>query len=243
MILKDPTGGEAEAVCVLVIDRTSSADDPRSAEKFERVAEATVDGCQEKDAAMSVYYFDQAGGGLQLVNDEPFALYPPAGRSPTKQDAQVERAVADAKAELDDVFSQPAGDSQRSNVLAAYQAAAANLQQLADSEDVSEAYLVMLTDGMQLAPDITVEALSDPDSDVGPLVRRARDFGLIPEVEDVDVTFVGVRTGDTGDPDDQFEPFFEAKVQEFWTQVTEAGGSELCDKAYVPEATRLPVSC
>jgi hypothetical protein len=234
VLSQDVTGGNPSAACVLVIDRTVSAGSEDVVENYHDLADRAVDGCQEEDAELSIYYFDQASANLVQVGDAAYKLFPPQSRSRTKQKVAVDKVVDEAHGDLDAVFDSTAAAEHRSDVLAAVSQAASALNATADDEGLSDRYLVVLTDGIQLSPDVSVEAFDGPSAPVDPLVESAAEVGEIPELEGVSVTMLGVRSGvaDSGDP---LFAYFEEKVEQFWRGVVTQGGGEMCQYAQTSE--------
>lgn len=225
------TGEQQQAVCALVIDRTGSSDDRKTVDAYLQAGRATVSGCRDRNALLSIYYFDQSSPKLMLAQAdgsdkaEAFELWLPTGRKKSKQETQLENSMEDALATIEAVFAEPSGSDRGSDILTALDAAADNLRNQAARDGVDEAYLVILTDGIQLSTDVSVEVFTDESVEVTPLIDRARAVGLIPVgLADTQVSFVGVRSGEVN-ADGQLPQWLEAKVETFWRDlVTEAGG-------------------
>jgi hypothetical protein len=238
------TGENQEAVCALLIDRTASFQDATIEARRRSMAANAVDGCRERKARMTVSYFDQASQKLVVLEDKDgttlFDLWLPEGRKSSVQERELEGTLERARAVAESAFDRPTGDSRGSDIITAMRAAATDLNSRARQDGVNERFLIVLTDGLQTSSGLTVQDLATPEAPVEPLVAKASELGLIPQLDGVYVNLVGVRTGVTADGS-QLEQFFEAKVQEFWEAVVTAGGGSLC--LYEPDASRIPVDC
>lgn len=235
------TGEEQQAACVLVIDRTGSSDDDVTVDRYRQLANRSITGCREQQARMSIYYFDQATQKLVLVDGTTFDLWLPKGRKDSQQNSELDETIESAQEAAASVFDSTTGDSRGSDILTAVNAAAENLSNQASADGVDERYLIVLTDGIQLSSDVTVETFSDESVEVSTLVDRARDVGLIPErLEGAQVSFVGVRSG-AAETGDQLPEWFEEKVESFWRTIIGEGGGSMC--TYVVDSQVLPVSC
>lgn len=235
------TGGKQQAVCALVVDRTSSSDGSATVDSYRRQAMGALAGCRERQARTRVYFFDQANQKLQEAAGSPFDLWLPKGRKESAQENELEDTVESAQAAVAAVFDRPAGDARGSDILTAIDAAGTALASQAIDDGVDERYLVVITDGIQLSSDVTVEQLATEDADVTPLIERARAIDLIPEeLNGAQVSFVGVRGG-LGPAGEQLPQWFEAKVEDFWQAVVQEAGAKMC--AYGSLAANLPARC
>jgi len=73
------------------------------------------------------------------------------------------------------------------------------------------------------------------------LVDRAAELDLIPtQLDGAQVSFVGVRSGQSSDGE-QVPQWFEAKVEDFWRAIVDEAGGSMC--TYVVDSQVLPVSC
>jgi hypothetical protein len=239
---RTPAKGEDQAaVCVLVVDRTGSSNDQLTVDRYHELATKSVDGCRMLRARMSVYFFDQASQKLVLVNDTAFELWQPKGRKQAAQERKVEKTVEEAKQAVVSVFDRPPGGDRGSDILTAMNEAAKNLKNQASADSVEQRFLIMLSDGIQLSSDITVEAFTDDSVPVQPLLDRAEQINLIPTALDgAEVSFVGVRSGEA-DQGDQLPQWFEGKIEQFWQGIVAAGGGKMC--TYVVDSQVLPVNC
>lgn len=236
---QDSSGGDQQAVCGLVIDRTGSASAETTREQYEQMATATVDGCREYDARLSVYHFDQAR--QKLILDDTFELWLPPGTKDAVQRDELEETTENARAAVSRVFDEESGDARSSDILTAMGEAADDVASQARRDGVDERYLVLVTDGIQISSDISVEDLGDEQADVEPLVTRARDLGLVsPGIEGTQFSFVGVRSGVSSDGAELPE-WFEANVEKFWRQIVDDGGGSMC--RYSIGSRTLPDSC
>lgn len=236
-----PLKGGQQAVCVLVIDRTGSSAVPEAAARYKALASTAVDGCAAKHAKLSIYYFDNQSPKLVLVNDTPYDLFLPKARVEAKSGRKkaLEQAKKDAKADVASVFDETSsGEARGSDILTAYQAAAANLVNQASADDVDQKYLIMLTDGIQTSADINFETFyASKNASVAKAIATAKANGLLPNLDGVQVSFVGVKGGADSSAE-QLPEWFEAKVEDFWKGVSK---DRLC--AYVVDSQVIPVGC
>lgn len=238
------TGEQQQAVCTLVIDRTSSFQDKTIDARHRAMASAAVDGCRKRNARLSVFYFDQSTQKLVALSDKngdgEFALWLPKGQKASVQQNQLDATIENAKQAVDSAFDKGSGDARGSDIVTAVQAATVDLNTRAREDGVKSRYLIVLSDGLQTSEGLSVQDLATPEAPVQPLVDRVGSLGLTPKLDGVSVNFIGVRSGVAGDGS-QLPQFFEAKVQDFWTGVVKAGGGSLCQ--YVPDATQIPTDC
>ena len=231
-------GGHALAACALVIDRTSSSTSDATVEQYKQMVERAVDGCAEEDAVLSAYVFDAATSGPELVGE--YDLFEPAGRVASKRESQQNAAIEDAREEILEVFDETPDSDGRGDILAAYTVAAETLEQNAAAEDlVDEEYLIMVTDGLQLSSGVSVEDLAG-DTPPGDLVALADDLNSVPAMEGAQVTFAGVGEGVNAEGE-ALDDAFEARVEDFWLLLAEAGGARVC--TYSNDPGQLPGAC
>ena len=235
------TGEKEQAVCVLVVDRTGSSNDPKTVAIYKRRAESAVEGCRKKQASMSIYYFEQTSQKLILVSDKPFPLWLPTGRKPAVQKQELEETIAEANESLATVFAKPPVAVRGSDILTALNAASENLYNRGTEDGIDQLYLIMLTDGVQTSGSINVESFGDASVTVDSLVEAARANGLIPEtLEGVQVSFIGVNSG--LDPSGaETANAVAAKTEDFWRKIVAGGGGQTC--TYVVDSEVIPVSC
>ena len=238
-VSKTPSGKQ-EAVCALIIDRTSSSNSPKTVARYKALAAKTVSGCADKKAALSVYYFDQNGPKLLLLNDQPYDLWGVGRKSSIREQSRSDNEKR-ATTDLGTVFRGAETSERGSDIVTALYGVAQNLNHDAIAANVSQKYLVVLTDGLQISDSITVSSLASGNSPVDPLLQRVKQLGLTPDLHGTQISFVGVRSGIVSLSGKQLPQVFEAKVQEFWTDVVRAGNGRLC--TYVPDSTEVPVSC
>lgn len=232
------SGGEPSAACVLVIDRTESVDTEPELERNRRLVRSTVDGCRTRSARLDAYVFRQDGPKADLVGT--YQLFPPRGRSGSKQGKAVEEEAERAVEDLAAVFDEDTGSQRGSDILTALATAADNLRTGPSLQDIEERYLVALTDGIQISTDISLASLDSPDDTIDPLLDTAAENGLIPPLEGVSVTFVGPRGGSaTGG--ETLPDWFEARIEQFWREIVTRGGGDFC--SFVADVPELPVAC
>lgn len=233
-----PMTGEREgSVCVLLVDRTSSASATARVQK-DRVL-AAIDGCRGRRARTSVFVLD--GQQVRLLAGRSFALWRPMTKKQSIGDEDVASELSAAKQSVSTIYSSgPAAGPGGSDILTAVDTAASNLQTQASSDGVAQKYLVVFSDGLQLSTDISVEAFTAESVRAQPLMDRAKQLRLTPTLSGTQVSFVGVKSGQTAQGQ-QLPDWFVTRVGEFWRGVVVAGGGQMC--AYEPDLQSLPSSC
>lgn len=234
-----PEGEDQMAVCSLVIDRTQSIQ-PESVDAYRLMIEATIEGCRERRGELTVWYFDQGATALHPIGS--YLLFQTRSRNPGAAGAALEDTLERAYEEVTSVLeSEAPGGVRQSNILGAFKGAADDLRnQILSSEEPLDGFLVVLTDGLQLGPDVSVAAFQSETDRPGDLVNVASTVALIPDLSGINVAFGGVRTGVT-DSGEGLPQWFESKVEHFWRGIVERGGGDLC--VYQPAATGLTVDC
>lgn len=241
-----PAEGERQAaVCVLVVDRTGSSYHQPTQQSYRDLAEETIEGCRRLRASLAIYYFDNTNAKLQKAGDEqPFLLFRPPTRRERLGVERVDEAEAKANAAVAAVFSTPASDSTAghgSDILTAVNLAAQSLQQAAAQDGVRHKYLVVLTDGYQTGPDFRLgRTFRTPQSRPDAVVEEVRALGLMPMLDGVKTSFVGVGGGFAG-AQAKKPAWFESSVRDFWTQLVAEGGGSMC--LYSLEPLSLPGKC
>jgi hypothetical protein len=149
--------------------------------------------------------------------------------------------MARARESVTNVFSQDSGRGRGSDIVTAIDLASQDLNSLANKDSIEEKYLVILTDGYQTGPAISMKrTFKDEDVPTKELLDKVTGYSLIPDLNGTRVSFVGVGGGVTSTKD-QVPEWYEAKVSAFWQEFVEAGGGRLC--AYRVEASFLPGQC
>lgn len=237
------TGGEPQAACAILIDRTASSSGDNTVDEYKSLATRALEGCADEEAVTLVYYFDQDNPGIRPAggNDARYDLFPPEGRLGSKQTKQVEDALDEARSDIEAVFDEGADAERGSDVLQSLQAASEALQNRANAADVDELFIVVISDGLQTGASLRVDSMVDGGTPAS-LASDAAELDLIPDLDGVSVTWAGVRSGDPGgEAGGEVEDAFERDVKAFWTKVVEDGGGTLCTYTYDPDV--LPVSC
>lgn len=236
------TGEKLSAECMIVVDRTGSTVDQSVQDQYVGYARQAIEGCQDLQANVLVTYFANDGQKLRTVSGhDPIALYRPVTHRKSVGEKQQAEQVEKAVDAVESVFDQPiATGGHGSDIAAALGTAAIELGSQADHDDVDDVYLIVITDGYQTGQLSVRKAFRNEDSPVKPLVNKAVKLGQVPDFTDMQLSFVGVASGLTGE--DQAVPaWFDAKVGQFWSAVVQRGGGRLC--AYNSSMSVLPASC
>lgn len=233
-----PVTGEHEgAACVLLVDRTASASAAGRIQK-DRVL-AAIDGCRARRARTSLFVLD--GQQVRLLAGRSFALWRPMTKKQSIGEGDVASELSAAKQAVSTVYTSGAADGPGgSDILSAVGTAASNLQTQATNDGVAQKYLVVFSDGLQLSTDVSVEAFTAESVPAQPLIDRAKQLRLTPALGGTQVSFIGVKSGQTA-KGQQLPDWFVTRVGEFWRGVAVAGGGRMC--AYEPDLQSLPSSC
>ena len=223
-----------QAACALIIDRTSSSADFEAS--FKHDAHLAITGCQQRNASLTVWYFDQKGSKAQLATSTPLALWG-GGVNPRASDSAKASAVKAAQAAVAKAFADSPGGDRGSDIISVLNTAATSMSSDALTAGISSKYLIVLTDGIQKSSDVSVGFLTQPGAPVAPLVNNVRQDGLLPDLRGTVVDLIGVKSGKTLSGE-QPTAAFEANVQRFWQALIAAGGGTL--GSYQADETALP---
>ncbi len=218
-------GGKQEAVCALVIDRTTSDNNIQYQENFKRLADETLTSCAEISATLDVWTIDQNGMSGSLHGQ--FPLFGSSVSGPLRA-TQLKKNLTEAKNAISSIFRDQAqtniGDS---NIIGVLHDAASTAKSQAPSKGTKK-YLVVLTDGIQITSDLTVGSLNSLSADPNQLATSAK--LLIPGLNfsGINTTFYGVNSGEVGSTSQQLPLWFELKVRQFWNDVISQNGGRLC---------------
>ena len=242
LALLPKSGEKQQAVCALIVDRTGSSLDPQTRSSYEDRAASTIQGCRDINSRMVVFYFDSQSAKLQPASDsQPFTLFRPETRRESTGEKVVSSAMAQARESVASVFTHDSGRGRGSDIVTAIDLAAQDLNSLAAKDSVTEKYIVILTDGYQTGPEISMKGtFKNEDVPTTELLDKVEAYSLIPNLDGTRVSFVGVGGGVTSTKD-QVPEWYEAKVAAFWEELVEAGSGRLC--AYRVEASSLPGQC
>lgn len=233
--------GETQAaVCVIVLDRTASASDAERTASFRDHGITAVNGCADRKARTSIFYFDQSTQQLTKALTAPVDLWLPTDRKVAAQESKLNQAKKVASDAVVAVYDRDPAGSGGSDLLGALRDAAQDLNGLAAQSGSAaplDRYLVVVTDGIQYSTDVTAEHIQSRSTSIDPMVETARDLHLIPDLRGAKVTFVGVRGRASGD---HTYEYFDAKLEEFWEAIVTEGGGQLCE--YAAALSTLPSS-
>jgi hypothetical protein len=238
-----PKSGETEAaVCALLIDRTGSSNAVKTQASYESRAIKTIDGCRNLKASLVIKYFDNENAKVQPASgNQPFLLFRPETRRKSVGDNAVAATMAATKTAINSVFAGTSGSGRGSDIVTALKLTADDLQSLAAANGVTKEYIVVLTDGYQTGQDLSMKRVfTDSQVPSDTLLHQVKAYGLVPALNDVDISFVGVGGGVASDKA-QIPDWYEAKVRQFWVSLVAAGGGKMC--VYNVEATTLPGLC
>jgi hypothetical protein len=238
-----PKSGEKEsAVCALLIDRTRSSADTHTQASYESRAMKTIDGCRNLKSSLVVSYFDNQNAKVQPApGDQPFRLFRPETRRQSIGEGQVAESMAAAQGAVKSVLASDSGTGRGSDIVTALKLTADDLQSLAVADGVDTKYIVVLTDGYQTGQDLSMKrAFRTSDSSPKTLLAATKSDGLVPALNGVNVSFVGVGGG-VASNEKQVPAWYEAKVRGYWTDLVQESGGKLC--IYNVEATTLPGTC
>lgn len=231
-------GEDQAAVCVVLIDRTTSTDDTH--ERLEGMALDAVDGCSKRRASMLVTYFTQDDAYVVAAERRMFDLVPRSAATQAAQDKEIEAQQNEAVAAIREVFAIPTGGSRNSNIVFAIGEAARDLQDIPGGDGLDRILLVF-TDGYQTSVDVSFAEIQTEDFDLQILMDRSGELDLLPDLDGAEVHMYGVRSGE--EAGGQFPQWFDRKVKSFWEGLVARGGGELCSYRLDAAAVAIPGRC
>jgi len=216
---------KASTICSLVIDTTNSVENSAAVQNYKTLAGEVVKGCQSANAMLDVWTVNQSGPNTGHLGTYP--LYSTAVNGPAIE-RELNGTYRSVMRAINGVFSDgPTGGTGGSNITAAIQLAALNLQREARTLGVKTKKLIVLTDGMQLTDNVSVRALSSLGDNPVLLVAAAKsEFAT--NLQGVQVFFYGVNTGQMASNGQELPPWFDLKVQNFWQKLVSADGGTNC---------------
>jgi hypothetical protein len=218
------TGG-AKSACVLLVDRTSSSQDEETVDKYRELGERAIAGCADEAALMTIYYFDQQVGSITATLGDPVEL----------QRGGESKAIE----ALDDALQAESRLETGSDVLGAIAQGGEVLAEMRADVD-GPGYLIVLSDGIHVDSNVSVYSITNERDSINPLINTAIELDLIPNLDGVQVDFVGTYSGRSQVEGVPSESGFESNVENFWVEVVRQGGGTLC--TYASEASSLPSS-
>jgi hypothetical protein len=218
--------GKPKAACALLIDRTNSVQTSKTTELYRRLARDTVQQCANVDGNLAVWTIQQSGAQAQNVGN--FPLYGVGRNNPIRNRSKAENENL-AYGAINRTLLQTAGTGiGSSNIAATINEAASSLQATSRQMGGVSKYMVILTDGMQLADGVSVSSLSSILSDPAVLVKEAQRVNPQFQLQGVNVSFIGVNAGQMASNGQQLPMWFEKKVNIFWFELVTAGQGKLC---------------
>lgn len=232
---------EAKSVCTLIIDRTGSSDTPAVRDNYANAVEATVKGCRDKAAVLSIYSVDGTSGRSEIIGN-PYEFFDPDQAKDPLLEAQLDSLAEKATTTAIDAINAPAGSGGGSEILSAMEQAAKASVAAYGQLGVPQ-FLVVLTDGLQNSPDAGVNIGEVINGQLSPddLVAEVDRVGLTPtSLNGFLVSMVGVLAGE-GAGGKPLTPESEKLIQQFWTTTIDGVGGNLC--YYGKQVSVLPVAC
>lgn len=240
LILKGDPVESPKASCVILVDRTRSSDDLDMLDRYGRAGESAIDGCADKHANLSIYYFSNEDSKLLAPPDnQPFALHRTKPKVPGKGKKELEGRMDSAKGTLSTVLNTPSGYGRLSDIVKAVDLASQELQGMRKQEKDVPGYLLVLTDGVQNSGSVDLRSwMKGSNPDVTSLIGALQSSSELADLEDVSVSFVGVGDGN------KLSNSQENAIKSFWNAFVEKSGGKMC--AYLPSTTKandLPRGC
>lgn len=226
-IVSDATDTKVLASCLLLIDQTGSSMDDETRDSYNELAGHALEGCESLEAEVAIYFFDQERARVMDAAGGPINL---------KRNGQ----TTAAKDVVSDVLAGAASPNRGSDILVPLDQAADELQIMRRRAGTSSAHLIVLTDGIQCGTEICVDQLTPDPASASPLLERATEMALVPDLVDIEVDFVGVRSGKLSESESS-EDWFEASLEVFWQALIHDGQGAMC--RYGSTATELPTRC
>jgi hypothetical protein len=217
--------GSNQSICTLVIDRTSSTEHPLTTANYRFLADETVKECSAQNGTLTIWVASPLGPKYKPSG--PFALYGKGKNKPIRNRAR-QRAESLAYAAISrDLKIIGSSKSSGSNIAATIAQASRTEAQQAVQFGSKNNYLVVLSDGMQLASGESVTSLASPASDPYTLVTAVNlvnDFQL----KGTKVFIYGADGPNTSASGHQLPPWFVKKVGIFWQDLIASNKGMLC---------------
>ena len=218
--------GSQKASCSLIIDRTNSVLTPETTSVYHRLANDAVTQCSQLDGTLTLWAIQQSGVQSEMKGTWP--LYG-VGRNGPIRDRSKSQEEAAANQAISSVLSEGAGNkSGGSNIVGAINAAAATMNNQSSQSGVTAKYMVVLTDGMQLSDGVSVKSLSSITDDPRVLVNNALRVESPFSVHGINISFLGVKSGQMASNGQQLPLWFEQKVGIFWSELVRVGQGKSC---------------
>ena len=243
LYFRPASGGEAKALCYLLIDRTSSASSDEFKAQQQAAADAAVAGCAEQQALLLIAVFDQSGPSITPQGS--FPLFPEESRNATQQERAVDAQRQAAEEQIQQIFDPITVQEQRgTDAVSALRSASDELAQSARDVPADRRYLIVLSDGIQMSPAVSVETFLG-QFDVDAEVAKLEGLDLLPALDGAKVIFVGpgnpLGDGGLSEPDPVLVDQLSKNIRDFWAKVVERGGGVPC--RYEETSTLLPGDC
>jgi len=218
-------GGSNEAICSLIIDRTSSTEQLSVTSNYRFLADETVRECSDQNGTLTIWVASPLGP--KYVPSGPFALYGAGKSMPIRiRDRQREMQLA-FKAINRDLKIKGSNKSQGSNIVATIAEASSTEAQQAIQYGSKNNYMIILSDGLQLATGESVTSLASPTSDPQTLVTTVKEFNTF-QMEGTKVFFYGPDGPSSLTTGHLLPPWFVAKVRIFWQDLITGNKGVLC---------------
>ena len=219
---------KARSVCEIVVDRTGSTASDGVSKHFHRLASASVNACEAKGALVDIWTTGSDGINPSLVSNRPISFIYSGARLQLYVSREAQ-AVHQAKIALSKVFNSSSKGSQMgSDIAAALSQAASTGAKLSVRNGGIPAYVIMITDGMQLAQGTAVTSMSNIDSDPNVLAHQTQSLYPMGALKGSNVFFYGVRSGTLDSTGQPLPAWFENKVSKYWNDVVTSGGGRFC---------------
>ena len=218
-------GGSNQAICSLVIDRTSSTEHPLTTANYRFLADETVKECVAQNGTLTIWVASPLGPKYRPSG--PFALYGQGKSEPIRRRAR-QRAVSLAYAAINhDLKIRGSSKSSGSNIAATIAEASRTEAQQAVQLGSKNNYMVVLSDGMQLATGESVTSLASPASNPQVLVTNVNLVNSF-QLQGTQVFFYGADGPNTAHSGHQLPPWFLTKVSIFWQDLIASNKGMLC---------------
>lgn len=218
--------GSQKALCSLLLDRTSSAQGSQTTGLYSKIATDAVSECAQLDGTMTIWSFGGQSGRNEVLGT--FPLYGVGTNSPVRNRSR-ENEVTAANRAINTALHQGGSDpSKGSDIVSAVNQAASTMTVQSQRTGTKAKYMVVLTDGMQLADGVSVDSLSSVTQDPKLLVADAERVNPQFDLSGVNVSFLGVSSGKTNTGGKQVPVWFEQKVRQFWTGLVDDGHGKVC---------------
>ena len=218
--------GSNQSICSLVIDRTSSTEHPLVTANYRFLANETVRECSAQNGTITIWVASPLGP--KYIPAGPFPLYGVGKSKPIRDRDRLRQLKLAYAAVSRDLAIDGSSKSGGSNLVATIAQASRTEAQQAVQFGSSNNFMVILSDGMQLATGESVTSLASPSSNPQTLVTAVKLVNNF-QMQGTKVFFYGADGPNTSTSGHQLPPWFITKVGIFWQDLITSNKATLCE--------------